>query len=417
MAGRRSAHGGATLTRPKKKPVRVRQSLREDFVRSKAPHQVDRDAGVIKGVKVIGLVSENGRRYTPESLTRAKALYEGRVVNIDHPAKPGEQRSADDRFGRLCNVRVGDDGLYADLEYLKSHPMAERICEAAERMPEVFGLSHNAQGEGETARDGTFVVHEIVEVRSVDVVADPATTSGLFEGKSMKKIKVKAFLEAAVKKLTEGRQKRLKRLLETDAMVANDLEMDEPADYGDDGADMEPDDHLKAGFRAAIIAVVDSDAAADEKLAKIKELVKAHEKLTAEPEDEEEAEEPDGKEDDPDAPKKKNTEEAECDKNEKMESRVQRLEREGKARDLCEAAGVPLFVKGARDEVLWESLLAAKDEPGMKRIIDREKSRLPAGNRPRSSAPGGVQLTEAQKGLGKSAADDIAFLRNGRGAR
>jgi hypothetical protein len=58
--------------------------------------------------------------------------------------------------------------------------MAARICEAAERMPDAFGLSHNAQGEGDE-KDGIFVVSKIVEVRHVDVVADPATTKSLSE--------------------------------------------------------------------------------------------------------------------------------------------------------------------------------------------------------------------------------------------
>lgn len=47
-------------------------------------------------------------------------------------------------------------------------------------MPDAFGLSHNAQGEGDE-KDGIFVVSKIVEVRHVDVVADPATTKSLSE--------------------------------------------------------------------------------------------------------------------------------------------------------------------------------------------------------------------------------------------
>ena len=75
------------------------------------------------------------------------------------------------------------EGLYGDLVYLKTHPMAERICEAAERMPDAFGMSHNAQGEGEENKDGVFVVSKIVEVRHVDLVADPATTKSLSEAR------------------------------------------------------------------------------------------------------------------------------------------------------------------------------------------------------------------------------------------
>jgi len=152
--------------------------------------RVDRKAGIIYGVKVLGLVSENGRRYTPSAVKAAARLYEGVRVNVDHPEKDASQpRSAYDRLGKLINIRyVEGEGLYGDLEILMTHPMAKRICEAAERMPDAFGMSHNAQGEGDEDKDGTFVVNKIAEVRHVDLVADPATTKSLSES-AMKKIK------------------------------------------------------------------------------------------------------------------------------------------------------------------------------------------------------------------------------------
>lgn len=151
--------------------------------------RVNREAGTIANVKILGLVSENGRQYLPAAIQAAKKLYEGVHVNIDHPKdSPDQQRSAYDRFGKLTRIRwVEGEGLYGDLVYLKTHPMAERICEAAERMPDAFGMSHNAQGEGEENKDGVFVVSKIVEVRHVDLVADPATTKSLSESKKMKK--------------------------------------------------------------------------------------------------------------------------------------------------------------------------------------------------------------------------------------
>ena len=142
---------------------------------------VDRENGIIRGVKVLGLVSDNGRQYLPSAVKAAQKMYEGVKVNIDHPAHADDSRSATDRFGKLINIHfVEGEGLYGDLEFLTTHPMAARICEAAERMPDAFGLSHNAQGEGDE-KDGIFVVSKIVEVRHVDVVADPATTKSLSE--------------------------------------------------------------------------------------------------------------------------------------------------------------------------------------------------------------------------------------------
>lgn len=159
-----------------------------EAVASSSGMEVDRDAGIIHGVKILGLVSDNNRKYMPEAVRKAKSLYEGIKVNIDHPAESGDVRSAEDRFGKLINVKyVEGEGLYGDLMFLKSHPMAERICEAAERndMNDTFGLSHNAQGDGQEDNDGCFVVSSIVEVRHVDLVADPATTKSLREARIM----------------------------------------------------------------------------------------------------------------------------------------------------------------------------------------------------------------------------------------
>jgi hypothetical protein len=66
--------------------------------------------------------------------------------------------------------------------------MAESVCEAAERkeLNDVFGMSHNAQGEGSVDKQGIFVVSRITEVRHVDLVADPATTQSLTESATAK---------------------------------------------------------------------------------------------------------------------------------------------------------------------------------------------------------------------------------------
>lgn len=149
---------------------------------------IDREKGIIKGVKIIGFNSQNGRKYLPEALKDAVPMYEGIKVNIDHPEKgPTQQRSSHDRFGKFINVRfVEGEGVYGDLLYLKNHPLAESVCEAAEReeLNDVFGMSHNAQGEGMVDKKNIFVVSKITEVRHVDLVADPATTKSLTESQA-----------------------------------------------------------------------------------------------------------------------------------------------------------------------------------------------------------------------------------------
>jgi hypothetical protein len=156
-----------------------------EFTTGDKPLRVDREKGIIYGVKIIGNESRNNRTYPQSVLTKAKVLYEGRSVNISHPSR---EKVADDRpfeslFGRLQNVN-DDDGLRGDMPYIKAHPLAEMVCEAAERFPENFGLSHNAHVDWLVADDGRRVCESINTVRSVDLVCRPATTNGIFESES-----------------------------------------------------------------------------------------------------------------------------------------------------------------------------------------------------------------------------------------
>lgn len=139
--------------------------------------RVDRGQSLIAGVKVLGATSLNGRRYTAEALRQAVGLYENVAVNVDHI---DGRRSYRDRIGRLRNARLGPDGVYADLEVNPKHPLAEQLFWDAEHCPRNVGLSHDA--EGRTRIDqGLVIVEALTKVRGVDLVAEPATTHGLFE--------------------------------------------------------------------------------------------------------------------------------------------------------------------------------------------------------------------------------------------
>lgn len=144
--------------------------------------RVDRAAGVIRGVKILGAKSRNGRIYSDNALRQAAQMYEGIGVNINHVnrATPNAGRQFEEGVGWLKNVKVKGDAVYGDLHIIKSHPLAESIFEVAERNPRRFGLSHQAKGYSHDVRDGTLV-DEICNVRSVDIVQNPASTMGLFE--------------------------------------------------------------------------------------------------------------------------------------------------------------------------------------------------------------------------------------------
>lgn len=155
------------------------ERLQELTVNRGVSLKVDRERGLIRGVKILGVESRNGRQYNPAAIREAKGLYEGIAVNIDH-AEGGEPRSYGDRIGRLSLIEARADGLYGDLRVNPAHPLAERLFWDAENMPENVGLSHDATGKTKR-RDGKTVVESITAVRSVDLVAEPATTAGLFE--------------------------------------------------------------------------------------------------------------------------------------------------------------------------------------------------------------------------------------------
>jgi hypothetical protein len=146
--------------------------------------RVEASAGVIHGVKVLGLESRNGRTYLPQALEMAPTLYEGVKVNVNHPrGGPQAPRGYEERLGSIRHVtfRAGE-GLFGDLHFNPRHALAEQLVWDATHAPENVGLSHNVQART-GSRGGKTVVEAILCVHSVDLVADPATTRGLFESR------------------------------------------------------------------------------------------------------------------------------------------------------------------------------------------------------------------------------------------
>jgi hypothetical protein len=155
----------------------------QEFVNSRGHDlRVDRATGVLRGVKLLGLASRNGRRYRETALAEAIGLYEGAKVNVNHPkGHPHAPRDYQERLGVIRNVALRpSDGLFGNLHYNPKHPLAEQLAWDAEHSPENVGLSHNVEARTSRAGEETMV-EAIVRVQSVDLVADPATTRGLFE--------------------------------------------------------------------------------------------------------------------------------------------------------------------------------------------------------------------------------------------
>lgn len=164
--------------------------LSEDVVRPGAV-KVDRAGNRLGGAKLLGALSKNGHRYSTKALQEAAELYRadgGVKVNLDHPDRKnlGAPRRVFDRWGKVdpASVRVVEgDGVYGDVLYNPEHERSAAIVWFAENMPDVLGFSHNGRGTT-SGRPGAMTVESVRSIRHLDLVADPATTRGLYESLS-----------------------------------------------------------------------------------------------------------------------------------------------------------------------------------------------------------------------------------------
>lgn len=159
-----------------------------EYAASDKSIRVDREAGIIRGVKLLGKTSRyrSGkvrREYSDQALQDAARLFESSVIQLDHPefTEAEKVRKFRDGIGVVRKVRRKPDGVYGDLHLLKSHPMTPVVLESAEMMPDRFGMSHNAKATNVAIRGGTQLVEGVALVRSIDIVRNPATSQGLFE--------------------------------------------------------------------------------------------------------------------------------------------------------------------------------------------------------------------------------------------
>jgi regulator of replication initiation timing len=143
--------------------------------------KIDRDANMIRGVKFLGLTSQNGRHYLPETLRRALPLYEGAPIYFNHQPKGSTaDRPYEDRFGEACNVRLTESGMWGDIKFNPKHPRAEQVIYDIENNTPKVGFSPDHYGDG-PIRNGKRIVESINRVKSIDIVANPATNRSFSE--------------------------------------------------------------------------------------------------------------------------------------------------------------------------------------------------------------------------------------------
>lgn len=139
------------------------------------------DSPVIKNVLLCGNSSRNGYSIPATAFggeSRAKQLYEGKPVFLDHAPRGRElARSVREMAGVVTNVRFAEGKPYGDID-TESYPSGQELLSLARKRPRGIGMSHIA--EYSMSRDRKSV-QRVDDVVSVDVVFRPATTSTFFE--------------------------------------------------------------------------------------------------------------------------------------------------------------------------------------------------------------------------------------------
>lgn len=271
----------------------------------------------IKNVKILGYKSKKGRSYTPECCEYAvqDRIYEGMAIGEDHeypdPQDPPgmvRARAPRDLLGFLRNVRhVKGEGLFADAVFTVNDKLTQSVREAAKFNPKQYGFSphHDYQH----APNDPSVVQRITKVYTVDLVTNPATTGGLFEGEAIvSKEKTPAATDKTPEKKTikqalEGVcqfkfQRKIVTALEAEAYMSSPLDVAEMPQTDN------PEEKFKAIFRQAVDHIIDDESYDDaQKLAMIKKVFKAQSDLIEGPEKEkakegeESGEKPEGEKD------------------------------------------------------------------------------------------------------------------------
>ncbi len=166
-------------------PVVQDFKLCESFLLPAQP-ELDEEKGILRNVKVLGLESKNGKRYTKDAVKGALPLIEGARAFFDHAEEDehgnDKPRKVSERFGRFKEAYQDKHGeAFANLHYNPHHERAASFVWFVKNDPVGIGCSIVGAGKGSTDSSGIKVVEQITRIASVDIVDGPATVSGLFE--------------------------------------------------------------------------------------------------------------------------------------------------------------------------------------------------------------------------------------------
>jgi hypothetical protein len=182
----------------------------EDAFEAIAEDRIDREKGIIRGVKLLGVRSKNRRDYeTPGVRESAKKLLSGASIYIDHPPTATTPRSYRDKFGVVgtaIEYKPGH-GHFGDIHFNPKNQVAEQFIWDVLFAPKSFGMSINSAvkyaDNGRRNKAGDQVVESIEMLRSLDVVTRPGTTDGIFEHEEEEIMDLKTLREKHPELVTE----------------------------------------------------------------------------------------------------------------------------------------------------------------------------------------------------------------------
>jgi len=129
----------------------------------------------IRNVAFCGPVSKNGRSYPESTLQKARPLYEGREVNVNH--QPAGQASVTFVAGKTANPRFENGRIRGDIVCFETSAGRDLLA-LAKAGAAGIGMSHTVAGTLDEARKTVIDIHDVI---SVDCVKNPATTSSFKE--------------------------------------------------------------------------------------------------------------------------------------------------------------------------------------------------------------------------------------------
>lgn len=138
---------------------------------------------IIRGHKILGIESKNNRRYPIDVQKESTGVFEGAKAYLNHPKTrdASEARDVRDLIGQHRNIRVEASGTHSDLHLLDNPTVRDYVLPFVKTAPHLVGASVVVKALMKQNDDGIPEATKILACRSVDLVAEPATTNGLYE--------------------------------------------------------------------------------------------------------------------------------------------------------------------------------------------------------------------------------------------